>query len=315
MKIPSHSNLTSILIISLLSASSLLAAQDAKDNDPDPAPAKDAAQAAASPAAPDNIERAKTPVPDQQRMNILADNTDTEHQVWLQDPQGKFLSLYQVSNLHPTKGALLILHDNGQHPRWPDTVDTIAATLPDYGWTTLTISLPDSKTAHEQDDKSSQQIEAAAIARMQAALNHLSSQGLLNVILIGSGTGAPRGAQLIESLPKPPPTPKGTKASRPIAALVIINDKNPADAKLLSAGFSDPTMPVLDIYFGQEENGSNAAKKRKRLAGRQQMKTYQQIHLAELNGVLSLGENRLSKRIRGFIEKHAKGVAKPLKAL
>jgi len=309
---PTRSNLLPILIISLLSISPFTAAQDAKDNDP--APAKAAAQAA-NPAAPVNIERAKTPAPDQQRMKLLADNTDTEHQVWLEDPQGRFLSLYQASNLHPTKGALLILHDDGQHPRWPDTVDTIAATLPDYGWATLTISLPDIKTAREQDEQGSQRTEAAAIARMQAAINHLGSQGLLNVILVGSGTGAPRGAQLIESLPKPPPTPEGIKAARPIAALVIINDKNPTEAKLLSAGLSIAEMPVLDIYFGLEETSLNAAKMRRRLAGRKQMKIYQQIRLAELNGVLSLGENRLSKRIRGFVEKNAKGVAKRLKAL
>lgn len=41
------------------------------------------------------------------------------------------------------QGGVLILHDQGQHGHWPDSVAPLREYLPDYGWTTLSIGLPD----------------------------------------------------------------------------------------------------------------------------------------------------------------------------
>lgn len=308
--IPSHSSL----------------AQEQQNNGADKAPPKAATKNKAPDAADDKkiaqapVIRAKLPRVDEVRMRLLAQKTELGSQIWLQQNQQQFLSIYHPNNQHPGKGALLILHDDGQHPRWPDTIETISATMPDYGWATLSISLPDIKPSKtkkpaNQSDTSLSQTEQQAVARIQAALDYLGTQGLLNVILVGSGSGAPRGANLLQSLPSPGPTPEGTKAARAIAALVIINDNNPSELTSLSPNFNDASMPILDIYFGSQETTLAAAKRRKQMASRSKMKTYQQIRLAELNGLLSLGENRLSKRVRGFIERNAKGVAKTLERL
>lgn len=299
------------IFIALTLSVSVLAQQASK------APAADnkkPSEAASSKAAPE-LPRTLPPKVDRNRMQLLANKTEPDSQLWLQQGQQKFLSIYHPNNQHPGKGALLILHDDGQHPRWPDTIETISATMPDYGWATISISLPDLKPAARPETDASNTIEQQAIGRVMAALDYLRTQGLLNVILVGSGTGAPRGANLLQSLPAPEPTPEGTTAARAIAALVIINDNNPSELATLSPNFNDASMPILDVYFGNQETTIAAAKRRKQMANRQKMATYRQIRLSELNGMLSLGENRLSKRIRGFIERHAKGVAKPLRVL
>ena len=41
------------------------------------------------------------------------------------------------------QGGVLILHDQGQHSHWPDSAGPLREYLPDYGWTTLSIALPD----------------------------------------------------------------------------------------------------------------------------------------------------------------------------
>lgn len=41
------------------------------------------------------------------------------------------------------QGGVLILHDNQQHGHWPDIVAPLREYLPQHGWTTLTIELPD----------------------------------------------------------------------------------------------------------------------------------------------------------------------------
>lgn len=52
---------------------------------------------------------------------------------------GRFL---QESSGRP-QGAALILHDNGQHLLWPRAISPLQEQLPDYGWATLTIDLPE----------------------------------------------------------------------------------------------------------------------------------------------------------------------------
>lgn len=45
------------------------------------------------------------------------------------------------------QGGVLILHDQGQHSHWPDSAGPLREYLPDYGWTTLSIALPDAPPA------------------------------------------------------------------------------------------------------------------------------------------------------------------------
>jgi hypothetical protein len=56
-----------------------------------------------------------------------------------QDYYGLFL---KESSGNPQGGAL-ILHDNQQHGHWPDIIAPLREYLPQHGWTTLTIELPD----------------------------------------------------------------------------------------------------------------------------------------------------------------------------
>jgi hypothetical protein len=52
---------------------------------------------------------------------------------------GRFL---QESSGRP-QGAALILHDNGQHLLWPRVIAPLQEQLPEYGWATLSIDLPE----------------------------------------------------------------------------------------------------------------------------------------------------------------------------
>lgn len=92
--------------------------------------------------------------------------------------------------------------------------------------------------------------------------------------------------------------------------MVIINARNTSprgDINLLGSLF-DADMPTLDIYFGTHQLDNYDSEVRKKYALRNGFKTYQQILLPELSHNTMLGENRLSKRVRGFLSKHARGV-------
>ncbi len=80
------------------------------------------------------------------RQNIataLRQQLPESQQRWLTDSQGEFLALYQPQNRAQPMGAVLIVHDLGQHPDWPHVVRPLRQGLPDQGWHTLSIMLPE----------------------------------------------------------------------------------------------------------------------------------------------------------------------------
>lgn len=54
-----------------------------------------------------------------------------------------FYGLFLAEASGQPQGGVLILHDNQQHGHWPDVVAPIREYLPQFGWATLSIELPD----------------------------------------------------------------------------------------------------------------------------------------------------------------------------
>ncbi len=148
--------------------------------------------------------------------------------------------------------------------------------------------------------------EDIAVARLHAAINYLHQQGQFNIVLMGSGVGALRSVCFLKSIPKL----NDSTQARLIRALVIINARNhlPNDDRQLHQCLDTPEMPVLDIYLGQDERDHLEAKTRRKYARRKNYTTYQQLQLPVLASNTMLGENRLSRRVRGFLENYARGI-------
>lgn len=89
-----------------------------------------------------SLERARIPDSEDSSMKILGDHLSKESLLWLDTEYGRFLSLWQKDRSGYPKGALMIIHAEGEHPAWPNTTKPLHDTLPDYGWATLAISLP-----------------------------------------------------------------------------------------------------------------------------------------------------------------------------
>lgn len=63
--------------------------------------------------------------------------------VWLGEKKDPFLGLYVENYVGDTMGAVLILHDNEQHPDWPGMLRELRLSFPKHGWSTFSIALPD----------------------------------------------------------------------------------------------------------------------------------------------------------------------------
>ena len=81
---------------------------------------------------------------EQERLQALADSQlpDTEI-LWLETQHESFLGLFQPANKATPKGAILLLHHDRTSADWPGTLTTLRHGLPDQGWHTLSLSLPD----------------------------------------------------------------------------------------------------------------------------------------------------------------------------
>lgn len=305
-----------------------------------------------------------------EKMEALAKEVDPETLLWLGEGEDRFLGVYQEAWRTLPHGAAIVLHSDGQHPRWPQTSRVLSDNLAKHGWTSLAISLPSSlpeaiperaplsatqepistdpqadptqaegatenelNSEEEQNKAEPQEAnpntamseedasilidpEAQAYARLMEAYEYLRQQGLLNIAIICEGKSVIRAVKMIADIPVPPPSNPQARVAKPIAALVSINAApsipNDADFNLAKA-MADLNLYVLDIYVDHGEESQQFAQRRKAHAQRAGLQVYRQQQLPLPSSKLALGENPMSKRVRGFLNRYAKGRAKTLR--
>ena len=63
--------------------------------------------------------------------------------IWLKADNQDFLGIYTPAAKAKTLGTVLILHAEGEHPLWPGAIVNLQNYLPEKGWATFSIALPD----------------------------------------------------------------------------------------------------------------------------------------------------------------------------
>jgi hypothetical protein len=74
------------------------------------------------------------------QLSSLSNSNDNESDIDLAED---YYGLFLADATGSPQGGVLILHDSQQHGHWPDIVAPLREYLPEHGWTTLTIELPD----------------------------------------------------------------------------------------------------------------------------------------------------------------------------
>lgn len=73
----------------------------------------------------------------------LARQSPKDEIIWLKDSAQEYLALLRREVTGTPQGGILILHSQQSHGDWPENAGPIRQYLPNYGWTTLSIALPD----------------------------------------------------------------------------------------------------------------------------------------------------------------------------
>lgn len=149
-------------------------------------------------------------------------------------------------------------------------------------------------------------------ARMDAAVTFLKEQGQYNIVIIGHGISANRAMRYIDILSggRKLRTQKKRKIKRPFRAAVLVAARNQTaiSTKRIDDYFNDPGLPVLDITYGEHYMDQTEIRQRAKTARAAGIRDYFQIKMLRPTGVEEDYENRLTRRIRGFLNTHAKGV-------
>lgn len=118
----------------LLSASPLHAQED---------PPTAAATAEDAPAAP--ADEARAPLPERSELEAAAleQRLENKEQQQLQAGEEGFLALWRPANVAKSSGVVIILPGDGETADWPQSVGPLRRKLPDNGWHSLSLTLPD----------------------------------------------------------------------------------------------------------------------------------------------------------------------------
>jgi hypothetical protein len=103
----------------------------------DPAPDKDAKPADAP------VERAALPSRTEEDTLALERQVPPVQQQQLQAGDETFLALWKPANVDEPKGAVIIVPGADESADWPNAVGPLRRKLPDVGWSSLSLSMPD----------------------------------------------------------------------------------------------------------------------------------------------------------------------------
>lgn len=210
-----------------------------------------------------------------------------EQRVWLDSGRGKALAFYLPEKSGKAHGGVLIVPNRGEHPAVQGLIDTLRYSLADNHWHTLALNISKLDTAAVQDE-------------IRAGIASLNARGVFNIAILGEGEGALHALRYIASLP-----PRKQGEITQIRALVMINADNGQGESDIGA-LGSIGLPILDAWLANDLDEQQQARERKRLASTSAT-YYQQARLPYTTYQSSRGENRVTKRIRGWLDKNVAG--------
>lgn len=254
----------------------------------------------------------------------LAEGLRSGEAVWLEDGQSKYFCVFNPDQSGQPKGGVIILHDANSHPDKPQVIRPLRDWLPRHGWATLAVQLP---ALDRPADYLTQQ--AIITKRINGAVTYMQNNGFNNLVLLGHGTGALAAGNYLSA-----------QSSEFVHAFVAISMGVPEvrneDDSILEQ-LQRINLPMLDIYGGNDlpyvtksvrqralaaRASGNAATRANRVeayrrsaiakSSNQKREGYIAFRQIRIDGAphdFSGAEGLLSKRIIGWLERHAKGVA------
>lgn len=219
---------------------------------------------------------------------------------WLKDSGRRFMTIRTENRYRTLRGAVLLLHDRGGHPDWPEVIQPLRSRLPDCGWITLSVAIP---SLPEDPLTSSVRGRFKKVTeRVDAALAEFKDAELDALILVGHGWGARAALYYLAN-----------NSATEINGLVMVGvSEPPYTAQEFSLGtlLGKIEVPVLDIYGERDWRSARQAGERRAHAENGDVLNYQQLALSGARHGFRGQEEALVKRIRGWMQVNSSEISK-----
>ncbi|MDO9320199.1 MAG: alpha/beta hydrolase family protein [Pseudomonas sp.] len=254
-----------------------------------------------------------------------------------------FLALWQPANKGDAQGLVILLPGSGESADWPKAIGPLRSKLPDAGWHTLSLTLPDPQPAATAAASAEPNTGAEVAAPAEPAATPDASTAAAEASPADSGTVAAK-------LEQTPEQHAERVLARIQAGIEFAQQQKPKSIVLLGHGTGGywaarylsehPTSPIQnlllvapllpeqfspsldelvpklqlavgDFYYKNQQPERTAALKRMQASKRQKSPAYIQVAMSALPGNPVTEQEQLYRRIRGWLSLHlqAEGAA------
>ncbi|MFI8748147.1 alpha/beta hydrolase family protein [Pseudomonas sp. NPDC077186] len=294
------------------------------------------AAAAETPSEDAAPERPALPERSVSEAQALQQRLEQREQQWLQAGDERFLALWLPANVGEPSGAVILLPGAAENADGATAVGPLRRKLPDGGWHSLSLTLPDpdhdapplrlpepptsaaAETAADgeapgeaetapsaapdpaADDDARRSAHAQRVmARIDAGIAFARQQQASRIVLLGHGSGAYWAAQYLAE-----------RQPEDIHNLLLV-------AAAVPAGFSpalDELVPQLelatgDFYYKDQAGDRQAALRRLQASKRVKHPTYVQVAMKALPGNRGVEQEQLYRRLRGWLSLNIRAAA------
>lgn len=269
----------------------------------------------------------------------LVQHLPEHQQQTLQAGDESFLALWLPANAPQAEGVVIIVPGDGESPDWPKAVGPLRRKLPDAGWQTLSLSLPDPLDSLPQvrpsdppastDKEKAKDSEPEAqndtppaseappaqdpaierrkaysdrvMARIQAGVDFALQGKPKSIILLGHGTGAYWAARYLAE-----------REPAEIHNLLLVAAQMPGEFRPpLEDMVPRLALATGDFYYRDRDGDRKAAKLRLQASKRETGKTYVQVGMNALPGDPASEQDQLYRRVRGWLSLHLRQADAP----
>lgn len=201
----------------------------------------------------------------------------------------EFVALFTEAEKADNAHSAIVLHDSGENPDQRPLIHGLRTTLPQHGWSTLSIQMPLREIGAKRDDY--YPLFDEADSRIRAAVDYLRAKGAKDIALVGYGTGAAMAAYALSS------NPDGLFA---LAAISLPLTESSLPQAQTGDFIKNIALPILDIYaeFDLPEVADTARKRR--LSGKDNP-VFRQVKVNGENHSFQHDPGMLIKRIYSWL--------------
>ena len=285
------------------------------------------------------VERQPLPERSQEEAAALARTIPAEEQQRLQAGDDTFLSLWKPANVAEPKGVVIIIPGAGETADWPQAIGPLRRQLPNAGWSSLSITLPDLQSdviaprvldvpptikapdVGSKDSTTAAPIEQAAGGEADVAdkvvVDSSEEHAKVDAERIFARLDAAIAYAEQQSAPSIVVLGHGTggywaarymseKQPSQVEKLVMVAVQTPAKAKPELTELT-PTLklPTADIFYMDKPLDRNAALERLQASKRLKTSAFSQVSLKSLPGNAKDQQEQLVRRVRGWLSPNA----------